>query len=355
MFVRRALCVVLVCVAGAASAQQTINGCPIFPANNIWNVPIDGLPVDANSAAILSNMNPNAGLHPDFGSGLWDGGKIGIPFDAVPQSQALVAIDFEDLGWPDESDAGPYPIPPDPQIEGEPGAANGDRHVLLVQAGTCILWELYYTYPDGENGCDAPSNGWCAASGAKWDLNSNALRPDTWTSGDAAGLPILAGLVRFEEVVAGEIRHALRFTVAPTRQAYRWPARHEAGSTTNPDYPSMGLRVRLKAGVDLGGFSPHARTILTALKKYGMMVADNGGDWFISGIPNESWDNDVLHEIGAIQGSDFEVVDVSSLMVDPNSGATSSSPPPPPPSAQIFANGFEAGIASLAQWSSAVP
>ena len=322
MRVRLAVACGLAFVAGPLRAQPQIAGCAVFPADNIWNVPVDTLPVDSKSSAILANMNPGAGLHPDFGSGLWDGGRIGIPFDVVPGSQPPVAVDFAELGWPEESDPGPYPVPPDPQIEGEPGNAAGDRHVLILQTGTCTLHELYYTYPNGENGCAVGAGGWCAASGVRWSLGSNALRPAGWTSADAAGLPMLAGLALYEQVAAGEIRHALRFTVAPTREAYRWPARHEAGSSTDTNYPPMGLRVRLKAGYDVSGFSPHARTILVALKKYGMMLADNGGDWFISGVPDERWNNDVLHELGRVRGSDFEVVDVSSIMVDPNSGAT---------------------------------
>jgi hypothetical protein len=336
----------------AVAGQPTIAGCPIFPADNIWNHPVDTLPVDPSSAAIIANMNPGAGLHPDFGAGLWEGGAIGIPFDVVPSSQPLVPIDFATYGWPEESDPGPYPVPADPKIEGEPGNATGDRHVLVLQSGSCILYELYSTYPNGANGCSVGANGWCAASGAWWNLNSNALRPAGWTSADAAGLPILAGLARPEEVAAGAIHHALRFTVEPTRKTYLWPARHQAGSTTSTAYPSMGLRVRLKASFDISGFSAKNRVILTALKKYGMMLADNGGDWFVSGVPSPLWDDDDLSALKQVHGSDFEVVDVSSLRVDADSGATSTSPPPPPPpppSSSIFADGFESG--STAAWS----
>jgi hypothetical protein len=348
---RLLVCLALLALPAALAAQPTIAGCPIFPADNIWNVPVDTLPVAANSATLLANMNPGAGLHPDFGAGLWLGGAIGIPFDVVPGSQPKVPIDFATYGWPDESDAGPYPVPADPSIEGEPGNATGDRHVLLVESGSCTLYELYYTYPNGANGCTVGTNGWCAASGAKWSLTSNALRPDGWTSADAAGLPILAGLARYEEVAAGAINHALRFTVAPTRQTWIWPARHEAGSTTSTSYPPMGLRVRLKAGFDISAFSAKNRVILTALKKYGMMLADNGGDWFISGAPNAGWNDSELSSLSQVHGSDFEVVDVSSLMVSPDSGATSTSPPPPPPPppGSIFTDGFESG--STASWS----
>ena len=216
--------------------------------------------MDAKSSAILANMNPGAGLHPDFGSGLWDGGRIGIPFDVVPGSQPLVPVDFEELGWPEESDPGPYPVPADPQIEGEPGNASGDRHVLILQTGSCTLHELYYVYPDGQNGCAVGTGGWCAASGARWSLGSNALRPAGWTSADAAGLPIFAGLVRWDEVVAGEIDHALRFTASCTTDAYLWPARHEAG-VDDPDCPPMGARFRLRADFDLSAFGPKATEV----------------------------------------------------------------------------------------------
>ena len=348
-------CALAALVAARAGAQQTIDGCQLFPTSNIWNVPVAGLPVAANSATLIANMNPGAGLHPDFGSGTWEEGKIGIPYDSVEPTQTFVDVDFATLGWEDESDAGQYPIPNDPQIEGEPDNANGDRHVLVLHQGDCDLYETYYSYPDGESAtalnddypqvleCDAGTNGWCAASGAIFDLDSNALRTDGYTSADAAGLPILPGLARYEEAAAGEIRHALRFTVAPTRNTYLWPARHQAG-TNNSDYPPMGLRVRLKSSVDLSGFSAQTRVVLAALQRYGMMLADNGSDWYISGVPHESWDNDQLvGELAEIHGSDFEVVDVSSLQLDPDSAATP----------HLFSDGFERGAAALALWSGA--
>jgi hypothetical protein len=302
-------------------------------------------------------MGSSTGLHMDFGSGEWLGGKIGIPYDVVPDTQPLVPIDFDILGWSDESDPGPYPIPLDPQIEGEPDNATGDRHILVTRADSCYLFELYYAYANGEEAqaqndgwpdffeCTAGPNGWCGASGAVYDLSSNELRPDGWTSADAAGLPILPGLARHDEVAAGEIRHALRFTTSPTHGSYLWPARHEASSSTNPAYPPLGIRVRLKADYPLAGYSPHARRILIALQRYGMILADNGSDWYISGAPDEGWDNDVLHELDDVTGSDFEVVDQTSLILDPDSGETP----------HVFSDGFENEVTAFANWSARVP
>lgn len=295
-------------------------GCPVFPADNIWNVPVDTLPVDANSDAYVATIGANAYLHPDFGSGDWppgSGSPIGIPYVDVPGSQPLVNIIFTDYG--DESDAGPYPIPPDAPIEGGPDST-GDRHVLVVDRDNCKLYELFNAWPQ-------PDGSWEASSGAKFDLNSHALRPASWTSADAAGLPILAGLVRYDEVASGEIRHAIRVTAPQTRREYIWPARHYASYLVGTQYPPMGQRFRLKADFDISGFSTEVQVILQALKTYGMMLADNGASWFISGHPDERWDNDVLvPELHQVKGSDFEAVDVSSLMVDPDSGQTQSPP-----------------------------
>jgi hypothetical protein len=357
---RRSRSLAAACALGLATplaAQQTIDGCQILPTANIWNVPVASLPVHASSAAWIATMGGSTGLHMDFGSGLWDGGRIGIPIDSVPELQAFVAVDFATLGWAGESDPGPYPIPADPQIEGEPGNATGDRHVLVVHQGQCDLYETYYTYPHGDSAqalnddwpdvvpCAVGAGGWCAASGARFDLDSNALRPDGWTSADAAGLPILPGLARHEEVATGEIRHALRFTTSPTQKSYLWPARHYASQSTNAAYPPMGIRVRMKPEVDLSGLSQQARVIAVALKRYGMILADNGSDWYISGAPHDDWDNDVLHELDVYEGDDFEVVDVSSLELDPDSGETP----------HLFSDGFERGAASLATWSLASP
>ncbi len=288
-----------------------VAGCAVFPADNVWNTPVDTLPVDANSAAYVTTIGAGEYVHADFGSGTWEGAPIGIPFVDVPGTQATVSVTF---GYDDESDPGPYPIPPNVPIEGGPDSG-GDRHVLVVDRDDCILYELYAAYPQ-------PDGSWSAGSGAIFDLNSHVLRPDGWTSADAAGLPILPGLVRYDEVAAGEIRHAIRFTVPETRRAYVWPARHYASSLTGAQYPPMGQRFRLRADFDVSGFSPDVQVILQALKKYGMILADNGSSWFISGVPDERWDNDALHELHQVYGSDFEAVDASSLMIDPDSGQT---------------------------------
>jgi len=287
-------------------------GCPILPADNIWNVPVNTLPVDANSALYITTIGASDHVHADFGSGEWppgSGSPIGIPYIDVPGDQALVNVTFN---YDDESDPGPYPIPADAPIEGGPNS-DGDRHVLVLERDNCILYEMFYAWPQ-------PDGSWEAGSGAVFDLRSNDLRPAGWTSADAAGLPILPGLVRYDEVSSGEIRHAIRFTTPQTRRHYVWPARHYASSLTGEQYPPMGQRFRLRASFDVSGFSPEVQVILRALKKYGMILADNGSEWFISGAPDERWDNDVLHELHQVHGSDFEAVDVSSLMVDPNSG-----------------------------------
>ncbi len=287
-----------------------VAGCPVFPADNIWNAPVDTLPLDPNSAAYVATIGANAHLHPDFGSGTWEGEPIGIPYVDVPGTQPLVDVTFD---YADESDPGPYPIPPDPPIEGGPDS-DGDRHILIVDRDNCILYELYDAWPQ-------PDGSWSAGSGAVFNLNSHALRPETWTSADAAGLSILAGLVRYDEVASGEIRHAIRVTAPQTRREYIWPARHYASSLTGAQYPPMGQRFRLKADFDISGFSSEVQVILRALKKYGMMLADNGASWFITGEPDERWNNDVLvPQLHQVKGSDFEAVDVSSLMVDPDSG-----------------------------------
>jgi hypothetical protein len=268
-----------------AQSAPTLGGCPVLPADNIWNTPVDTLPLDPNSAAYISTIGPGDNVHADFGSGVWPPGSnspIGIPFDIVPAGQPLVQI--TSFLYAGESDPGPYPIPPNAQIEGGPNGT-GDRHVLVLRQGECKLYELYRAFPNG-NGT------WHADSGAVYDLNSNALRPDTWTSADAAGLPILPGLVRYEEVAAGEINHAVRFTVPETRKAHIWPARHDASDLTGSQYPPMGQRFRLKASFNVSGYSHDAQVILVALKKYGMILADNGSAWYISGAPHPNWDND---------------------------------------------------------------
>jgi hypothetical protein len=271
--------------------------CPVFPTDNWWNVRVDTLPVASNSAQIINSIGASTGLHPDFGSGLWNGSPIGIPITVVPGTQQKVNVSFQ---YASESDAGPYPIPSNVAIEG-----GSDRHALIVDRDNCKLYELYALSKKGKR--------WSAGSGAIWSLNSNALRPLGWTSADAAGLPIVPGLARYNEVAAGLINHALRFTVSSTRRAYVYPARHYASSLTSTNLPPMGLRLRLKSSFDTSGFPPQARVVLQALKTYGMMVADNGSNWFISGEPNANWNNDDLHTLGQVLGSNFEVVDTSSL------------------------------------------
>jgi len=298
---------------GALPGTGPGGGCPVFPADNIWNTPVNSLPVDARSSQYVATIGASSNVHADFGSGVWPPAStspIGIPYVTVGGGQPDVAIQF--TSWPGESDPGPYPIPANAPVEGGL-SATGDRHVIVVDSADCMLYELFYAFPNGDGT-------WRAANGARYNLGSNALRTAGWTSADAAGLPIYAGLVRYDEVASGIIRHAIRFTAPDTQSAYIWPARHEASSITDPSYPPMGQRFRLKASFDTSGFSWQARVILEAMKTYGIILSDNGSPWYISGAPDERWDNDVLHELDVIEGSDFEAVDVSSLMVDPNSG-----------------------------------
>jgi hypothetical protein len=300
--------------AGAITQPNTnLGGCSLFPKNNVWNTRIDKLPVDKNSSAYISSIGAGVGLHPDFGSGLYEGQPIGIPYVVVPATQAGVSVTF---GYDEESDHAPYPIPSNAAIEGG-SSSNGDRHILIVREGECKLYEVGNAYPNSDGS-------WRVGAGAIWDLNSNALRPSTWTSADAAGLPILPGLVRHDEVAAGVIPHAIRFTAPTTQTAFVWAARHQAGASSNPNLPPMGARFRLKAGVDLSSFPKDVRVILQALKTYGLILADNGSSWYVSGTQDEAWDNEVLSNISKVKGSDFEAVDISSLQVNPNSGEAKS-------------------------------
>lgn len=311
--------VVAVTLAFAPEAAPTIDGCPVFPANNVWNVPVNTLPVHPNSAAFVNTIGATGRTHMDFGSGLYLGRPIGIPFVTVPATQPKVPITFD--VW-DESDPGPYPIPPDAPVEGGAAFPSGDRHIIVIDRGTCKLYEAGVAY-------QVSPNVWTGYSGAVFDLNSHALRPETWTSADAAGLPIFPGLLRYDEVNSGEITHAVRFTAPQTRRAYVWPARHYASSLTGAQYPPMGTRFRLRADypeVKTPPYSPHALTIIKALKKYGMILADNGSSWYVSGAPDERWNNDVLHELDVIRGSDYEAVDTSSLIVNANSAQAAVAP-----------------------------
>jgi hypothetical protein len=308
------------------------------PPDSFWHADVSGLPVHAQSATWIASVGASAGLKADFGSGTWNGGPIGIPYTTVPGTQQRVPVSFTYAG---ESDPGPYPIPPDAPIEGG-SSSTGDRHVLIVDRDACWLWELYSAYPQN-NGAS-----WTAGSGARWNLNSNAIRPLGWTSGDAAGLPILPGLVRYDEVLAGEIDHVVRFTVPRTANAYVWPASHKAATGGASD-PPMGAWFRLKASYDISGFSAQNQVILRALKKHGMVVADNGSALFMSGVPDPGWNNTDLNLLKGVPGSAFEAVDVSSLKVSDTSyavaGAPPPPPPPPPPPAELVTNpGFEAGL-----------
>jgi hypothetical protein len=270
----------------------------ILPSDNPWNTPITSNAVHPNSDAFIASIGLTKGLHPDFGT-VYAGAPNGIPFITVDSTQALVPINF--VAYGNESDPGPYPTPLSAPIEGGPNGT-GDRHVIVVDTSTRTLYELYRAFPNG-------AGGWDADSGAIYDLDSNALRPAGWTSADAAGLPIFPGLVRYDEaVVAGQINHALRFTITRSQRGYVDPARHFASSSTDPNRPPMGLRLRLKASVDISGFPPEVQVILQALKTYGMIVADNGGDWFISGAPDSRWNDSNLATLSAIKGQDFEAV-----------------------------------------------
>ena len=283
--------------APAAAAAVRIPGapnCTVFPSTNVWNKRVDSLPVRTDSEVLKATMGLDSPLHPDFGS--YSG--YGIPWNVVSTSTPRRTVTFR---WPDESDQVKYPIPSSPKIEG-----GSDRHILMIDKSACKLYELYAARKTS-------SGAWKADSGAVWDLRSNKLRPAGWTSADAAGLPILPGLVRYDEVAAGTILHALRFTAPETRNRYTYPARHFASDLTSSAYPSMGMRVRLKASVDISSFPKQARVLLTALKRYGMILADNGSPWYVTGAPNPNWDDDALHELHQISGSDFEVVDTSSL------------------------------------------
>jgi len=276
--------------------SPAIAGCPVFPADNAWNRRVDRLPADPRSKEIVAAIGAG-NLHADFGAGLWEGRPIGIPITIVGARTPRSRVSFD---YASESDRVPYPIPAGVRIEG-----GGDRHAILVDRDACRLYELYALRRAGDR--------WTAGSGAVWSLRTNRLRPAGWTSADAAGLPILPGLARYDEVARGRIAHALRFTVARSRRAYVWPARHFASDETDASLPPMGLRLRLRAGYPIASFPRQARIVLRALEEYGMVVADNGTSWMISGAPDSRWSNDQLHALQQVPGSAFEVVDQRSL------------------------------------------
>jgi hypothetical protein len=294
-------------IAGAAAVALSVVGvlagqpppppwaphCTVFPSGNVWNQRVTGLPVLRNSRQILESIGLGSHLHPDFSNH----GAYGIPINIVNSRTPRYRVAFQ---YRAESDPGPYPIPAKPKIE-----RGSDRHLILVDSDTCRLYELYSAKRVGTK--------WTAGSGAIWNLASNALRPVGWTSADAAGLPILPGLVRYDEVARGAILHALRFTAPLTRRAFIYPARHQAGATNDPNAPPMGLRIRLKSSVSLAGFGPQARTILVALRDYGMILADNGSPLYVSGVPDPRWNDDQLHQLARLTAADFEVVNTSGL------------------------------------------
>jgi hypothetical protein len=275
--------------------------CPVFPPDNPWNQRVDRLPVASDSAALIASIGLDRPVHPDFGT-VWNGAANGIPFVVVSNRTRRVRVRFR---YAAESDHGRYPIPANAPVEGGRSSA-GDRHVIVVNRDTCRDYELFAAYPHRHGSY------WTAGSGAIFNLRSNRLRPAGWTSADAAGLPILAGLARYDEVARGSIDHALRFTAPCTSPRYVYPARHEA-STCSGFYPPMGLRLRLKASVDITHLPYQARVVAVALKRYGMILADDGSPWYISGAPNQRWNDDALHRLDQLTGADFEVVDTSSL------------------------------------------
>ena len=293
-----------------AQTAVSMDGCPVAPADSIWRARVDQLPVAAHSSAYIASIGADSHVHADFGSGTWDGEPIGIPVTLIKPGTPPARISFD---YADESDPGPYPIPTDALIEG--GAqSTGDRHILALDPSDCRDYELY-------DAVQSSAGVWHAGSGAIFTLTSDALRPAGWTSADAAGLPILPGLADYDEDAGGAIDHALRITVPRSQAAYLWPARHDASGDTDPGLPPMGLRLRLKADVNISGLPPQARVIAQALKTYGAIVADNGSAWYISGTQDQRWDNDELAALSALTGNDFEAVDTSSLEGSPNSAA----------------------------------
>ena len=297
------------CSAISLGQGGGLNGFLPFPADNAWNQNIASAPVDPNSAAIINFIGANDSLHPDFGAGEYNGSSIGIPYIVVDSQQTPVAINFTAYG--DESDPGPMPVPADAPIEGYPNPGSGDRHVLVLDNSICWLYELYSSYSQTDGS-------WNVASATAWDLLADEQRPLTWTSADAAGLSVFAGLARYDEVAGGEIKHALRFTLQNSRAAFVPPASHWAATSTNANAAPMGMRLRLKASFDISQFSAANQVILKALQQYGMIMADNGSNMYISGAPDDRWNNDDLHNLGQITASDFEVVKMNPIYTQSN-------------------------------------
>lgn len=303
------------CSGISAGQGANLNGFIPFPSDSLWNKDISTVPVDTNSSAIISFIGGSTPVHPDFGAGQFGGGTIGIPYIVVDSTQANVPVNFTAYG--DESDPGPMPIPASAPIEGYPNPGSGDRHVLVLDNANCFLYELYSSYP-GSGGS------WNADSAAIWDLTSNEIRPYGWTSADAAGLPIFPGLVRYDEVAAGKINHAIRFTLQHSRAAFVLPATHWAANSSNVNAAPMGMRIRLKASFNVSGFSTTNQVILNAMKKYGLIMADNGSSMYISGAPDDRWDNDDLHALSNLHASDFEVVQMGTVFTSAPSGSAPS-------------------------------
>jgi hypothetical protein len=297
------------CSGISVGQGASLNGFLPFPADSGWNQDVSAAAIDPNSDAIINFIGPSIGLHPDFGAGLYAGSSMGIPYSVVNGSQSLVGINFTAYG--DESDPGPMPIPATAQIEGYPNPGNGDRHVLVIDNGNCFLYELYSASANNDGS-------WNAGSAAVWDLESDEQRPWTWTSADAAGLPIFPGLVRYDEVASGKIQHAIRFTLPQSQAAMVPPASHWAATSSNPLAPPMGMKLRLKANYDISGFSSNVQVILTALKKYGLIMADNGSAMYLSGAPDDRWDNDDLHNLSQVPASAFEVVKMNPIYTASN-------------------------------------
>lgn len=299
-----------------AGPDQDLGNFDVFPSDNVWKWDISGYQVHPNSGNYIASIGPTGRLHPDFGT-VWEGAPIGIPYTVVSSAQPFIPIVYTDYG--DESDPGPFPIPLTAPIEGGP-SASGDRHVIAVDKDRKILYELFSSFPQSDH--------WNAASGAKFDLSVNEDHPLGWTSADAAGLPIFPGLVRYEEVyIKQEVNHAIRMTVQNSQRLYIYPARHFASSSTDPNRPPMGLRLRMKASYSISNLSPPVQVICRAMKKHGVIVADNGSNWYISGAPDPRWSDDTLGQLKTIPGSAFEVVltvDSQGNPIRPSSGISGS-------------------------------
>ena len=325
------------CSQMSVGQGASLNGFLPFPSDNLWNKDISAATVDSNSANYISYIGSSVGLHPDFGSGEYNGSYMGIPYTVVNSSQSLVPITYTAYG--DESDPGPMPVPLTAPIEGYPNPGTGDRHVLVLDNVNCFLYELYSSYPQTAS--------WDAGSGAVWDLLADEQRPYTWTSADAAGLPIFPGLVRYDEVAAGAINHAIRFTLQNSSAGFTPPASHWASTTSNANALPMGARLRLKAAFNVSSYSATNQVILNAMKEYGLIMADNGSSMYISGAPDDRWSNDDLHNLGSVTASDFDVIQISPLYTNAN---VPSGPAPQITQFVASANSVAAGTPVTLSW-----